>query len=155
MNRGSAVSKSTHEEGPIRRCGKTYITQILHDVVELLSLFVFIAYLFDGLLAHKVFRDFRPHFVFLWLFGLETSPSVSGVNHSKLARFLRLFAFASSDTIQVAAAACFALKDNVFIVVTTVPRATGRGMISIVASPWTTGAQPVTNLYTLITHRGR
>lgn len=106
--------------------GETYITQILHDVVELLSLFILIASLFDRFLAYKIFCNLGPHFVFLRLLSLKPPPTISGINYGEFARFLRFFTFAASYTVQLAATACFAFKDEIFIVVTTIARATRR-----------------------------
>lgn len=122
----SAASRWIDEKARWEGIGKTYITQILHNVVELLSFFVLIASLFDSFLTHKVFRNLGPHFVFFRLLSLKPPPSVSGINYGEFARFLRFFTFAAPYTVQLAATACFALKDEIFIVVTTVARATGR-----------------------------
>jgi len=132
--------------------GKTYVAEILHDVEELLRLFILIASLLDSFLAHELLVNLGPHFVLLRFLGLKPPSTISGIDYGELARFFGFFTFAASDTVQLATTPRFTLKDDVFVVVSTVAGATGNACVSMATSLRRLEALPGTDLYTLIAY---
>lgn len=103
---------------------EAYISQILHHVVELLSILILVARLLYRFLGDETLSDLCPHAIFLRFFGFEAPSSVAGVDDGQLAGLFLLVLFAASNAIELAAATCFALEDNILVVVTAIAGAT-------------------------------
>ena len=102
----------------------TYVAQILHYIIELVSVLEFIANLLDSFLADEVFGNLRPHSIFLRFLCFKTPSFVSGVDNSEFTVFFFFTSLAATDTVQGAATTSFAFENNVFVIVLTVTRAT-------------------------------
>ena len=77
----------------------TYITQILHHIVELFSLFEFIADFLDGFLADEIFCNLRPHSIFLGFLRFKPPSFISVVDNSEITNFLFFTALATTNTV--------------------------------------------------------
>ena len=102
----------------------TYVAQILHYIVKLVTLLEFIADLLDSFFHNEVFGNFRPHSVFLRFFRFKTSSLVSGVNDSEFPDIFFLTVLATTDTIQGAATTCFTFEYDVLVIMLAITRAT-------------------------------
>ena len=120
----AVIRRAAWKSGETKKETGTYVSQILHYIIELVSLLEFIANLLNSLLADEVFCNFRPHSIFLGFFCFETPPSVSGIDNGEVTNFFFFTALAATDAIQGAATTSFAFEDNVFVIVLTITRAT-------------------------------
>ena len=131
----AAISDRELENGvKEERLQKTYVAKVLHNVVELLSLFELLARLSQSFFAHKVFCDFRPHSVFLRFLGFESPSSITSINHHQFSGLLYdwlLVVFAAPNSIQPTTTAGLALENNVIVILTAVARTTEVVCVSV------------------------